>query len=40
LIGWSTAFLLSVTARLKSLEYEWLEEPRADDAPKRVQAQP
>lgn len=25
LIGWSTAFLLSLMARLKSLEHDWLE---------------
>jgi hypothetical protein len=27
LLGWSTAFLLSVTARLKLLEHDWLEGP-------------
>jgi hypothetical protein len=26
LIGWSTAFLISVTSRLKLLEHEWLED--------------
>ncbi|MBL8531203.1 MAG: two pore domain potassium channel family protein [Hyphomonadaceae bacterium] len=27
LIAWSTAFLMSVTARLRLLEHEWLERP-------------
>jgi len=31
LFAWSTAFLLSVTARLRMLEHDWLEEgPRKD----------
>ena len=29
LLGWSTAFLISVTSRLKLLEHEWLEDPVA-----------
>ncbi len=35
LIGWSTAFLLSLMARLKSLEHDWLErrEPDAGRSP-------
>jgi hypothetical protein len=28
LIGWSTAFLISVMARLRSLEHEWLDHDR------------
>jgi hypothetical protein len=31
LFGWSTAFLLSVTTRLRTLEHDWLE--RRDEAP-------
>ncbi|MBL6652666.1 MAG: two pore domain potassium channel family protein [Reyranella sp.] len=27
LFGWSTAFLFSVTARLRTLEHDWLERP-------------
>ena len=27
LFGWSTAFLLSVTGRLRMLEHDWLERP-------------
>lgn len=27
LFGWSTAFLMSLTRRLRSLEHEWLERP-------------
>jgi len=27
LFGWSTAFLFSVTARLRTLEHDWLEHP-------------
>ena len=27
LFGWSTAFLLSVTSRLRMLEHDWLERP-------------
>jgi hypothetical protein len=29
LIGWSTAFLMSLMARLKTLEHDWLENPDA-----------
>jgi Ion channel len=29
LFGWSTAFLFSVTARLRTLEHDWLERPDA-----------
>jgi hypothetical protein len=32
LFGWSTAFLLSVTTRLRTLEHDWLE-PRDETAP-------
>lgn len=28
LFGWSTAFLIAVTARMRSLEHDWLEYPR------------
>ncbi len=28
LFGWSTAFLFSVTARMRTLEHDWLEAPR------------
>lgn len=31
LLGWSTAFLISVTSRLKLLEHEWLENPLASE---------
>lgn len=31
LLGWSTAFLISVVSRLRSLEFEWLEDRRAGD---------
>jgi hypothetical protein len=34
LVGWSTAFLLSLMARLKSLEHDWLER-REPDAGRR-----
>ena len=27
LFGWSTAFLFSVTTRLRMLEHDWLERP-------------
>jgi len=27
LFGWSTAFLFSVTARMRTLEHDWLERP-------------
>ena len=30
LFGWSTAFLLSVTSRLRLLEHDWLEKTGAD----------
>lgn len=30
LFGWSTAFLLSVTSRLRLLEHDWLEKAGAD----------
>jgi len=30
LFGWSTAFLLSVTSRLRLLEHDWLEKTDAD----------
>lgn len=34
LFAWSTAFLLSVTARLRMLEHDWLEErPREEQTP-------
>jgi hypothetical protein len=29
LFGWSTAFLFSVTSRLRMLEHDWLERPDA-----------
>jgi len=32
LIAWSTAFLFSVTTRLRTLEHDWLERPRDADA--------
>ncbi|GEP58021.1 potassium channel family protein [Reyranella soli] len=28
LFGWSTAFLFSVTARMRTLEHDWLEHPK------------
>ena len=28
LFGWSTAFLFSVTARMRTLEHDWLEHPQ------------
>jgi hypothetical protein len=28
LFGWSTAFLISVTSRIRALEHDWLERPR------------
>jgi hypothetical protein len=30
LFGWSTAFLLSVTSRLRLLEHDWLEKTGTD----------
>ncbi|MFN0193610.1 MAG: potassium channel family protein [Aestuariivirga sp.] len=30
LIGWSTAFLLSLMGKLRALEHEWLEQDRRD----------
>lgn len=30
LIAWSTAFLLSVTSRLRTLEHDWLEHDKSD----------
>ncbi len=33
LFGWSTAFLFSITGRLRALEHDWLESPAA--SPKR-----
>lgn len=30
LFGWSTAFLISVTARMRSFEHDWLERPERD----------
>lgn len=30
LLGWSTAFLISVVSRLRSIEFEWLEDRRED----------
>ena len=29
LFGWSTAFLISVTARMRSFEHDWLENPES-----------
>jgi hypothetical protein len=29
LFGWSTAFLVSITSRVRMLEHDWLERPRA-----------
>ena len=29
LFGWSTAFLFSVTSRMRAMEHKWLEQPRA-----------
>ncbi|WP_421996570.1 potassium channel family protein [Reyranella sp.] len=29
LFGWSTAFLFAVTARMRTLEHDWLERPEA-----------
>ena len=29
LFGWSTAFLIAVTARMRILEHDWLERPDA-----------
>ena len=34
LIGWSTAFLLSLMTRLRSLEHDWLERPSAKNSSK------
>jgi hypothetical protein len=30
LFGWSTAFLISVTARMRSFEHDWLERPEPE----------
>lgn len=30
LFGWSTAFLVSVTARMRSFEHDWLEKPEPE----------
>lgn len=30
LFGWSTAFLFSVTVRMRTLEHDWLEAPREE----------
>jgi len=35
LIGWSTAFLVSVIARLRSLEFDWLDGLRDEDGDDR-----
>jgi voltage-gated potassium channel Kch len=35
LIGWSTAFLLTVTTRLKLLEHEWLDRNTQPEPPER-----
>lgn len=37
LIGWSSAFLLSVTSRLRVLEHDWEKYAEPVDAPKRKQ---
>ena len=29
LFGWSTAFLFSVTSRMRILEHDWLEPPKS-----------
>lgn len=31
MIGWSTAFLVSIVGKLRALEADWLDRPRADD---------
>ncbi len=31
LIGWSTAFLVSIVGKLRALEADWLEPPRSPD---------
>jgi hypothetical protein len=33
LFGWSTAFLFSVTARMRTLEHDWLEHPSGQRRP-------
>lgn len=33
LFGWSTAFLFSVTARMRTLEHDWLEHPSSERRP-------
>lgn len=33
LFGWSTAFLFSVTARMRTLEHDWLERPPGQRRP-------
>lgn len=33
LFGWSTAFLFSVTARMRTLEHDWLEHPPGQRRP-------
>jgi voltage-gated potassium channel Kch len=33
LFGWSTAFLFSVTARMRTLEHDWLEHPPGERRP-------
>jgi len=35
LLGWSTAFLISVVTRLRSIEFEWLEHRGDEDDRKR-----
>jgi len=31
MIGWSTAFLVSIVGKLRALEADWLDRPREDD---------
>ncbi|WP_297733226.1 potassium channel family protein [uncultured Maricaulis sp.] len=31
MIGWSTAFLVSIVGKLRALEADWLDRPRRDD---------
>lgn len=38
LFGWSTAFLISVTGRMRALEHDWLQRPRG--VLSQVKAQP
>ena len=33
LFGWSTAFLFSVTVRMRTLEHDWLEHPSSERRP-------